>query len=202
MLPFCIANVVLMILLTFFEAIRDKDLGITDQGHTIASIIVSFLVVSRISTAMSRYTDCRGYVAVMYRESRELIQNMLVLSRRNKNTNVESKEWRMEVAYRMMVLLRTSVAVVEFRSEGVAAWEVPELSGEELEYCRPSTSWRRHAQIDNSRYTDSMRVPLLMAFLVRESIVSQQQRLPHPIDILSEAKLLESVDSFLNGYYG
>lgn len=137
-----------------------------------------------------------------YRESREMTQNMLVFSRKEKNTTVESKEWRMEVAYRMLAMLRTSVAVIEYPSEGVLAWEVPELSGPELEYCTPSTSWRRHAQVPHSKFMDSMRVPLLMAYLLRQSIVSHVERLPHPMVIQHEAKLLGNIDSFLQGYYG
>jgi hypothetical protein len=127
---------------------------------------------------------------------------MLIFSRRNKNNSTESKEWRNEVAYRMLLLLRTSVSVVEFRSEGVPAWEVPELSGVELEYCKPTNAWRRHAQTPATAYTDSMRVPLRMAYLLRESIVSQEERLHKPLHISQENKLLGSVDSFLVGFYG
>ena len=127
---------------------------------------------------------------------------MLVFSRKYKNASVESKEWRMEVSYRMLMMLRTSVAVIQYKSTGVPAWEVPELTGPELEYCTPSASWRRHAQTPHSPHHDSMRVPLLMAYLLRESIASQEERLPHPIWPIQEIKLLGSIDSFLQGYYG
>lgn len=127
---------------------------------------------------------------------------MLVYSRRLKNNNIASKEWRMEVAYRMMMLLRTSVAVIEYPSHKVAPWEVAELSGQELEYVRPSESWHRHLTVPRDRYSDSMRVPLLMAYLLRESIASQTDRLMNPVEAIHENKLMGSVDSFLVGYYG
>ena len=155
----------------------------------------------------STWSDGRCYIHGLifhyrYQESREMIQKMLVFSRKNKNTTVESKEWRMEVAYRTLMMLRTSVAVMEYPSVGTPAWEVPELAGQELEYCTPSQSWRRHAQLPHTQYMDTMRVPSLMAYLLRQSIVSQEERLPHPMVVLHESKLLGSVDSFLQGYYG
>ena len=116
---------------------------------------------------------------------------------------MESKEWRLEVAYRMMMLLRTSVAVIEYPSHKVAPWEVAELSGQELEYVRPSESWYRHStKRPHSKYADCMRAPLLVAYLLRESIVSQTYRLPTAIAAIHENKLMASVDSFLTGYYG
>jgi predicted membrane chloride channel (bestrophin family) len=43
--------------------------GITGQGHSFAGMIVSFLVVSRINTALARYNECRNYIGAMYREA-------------------------------------------------------------------------------------------------------------------------------------
>jgi hypothetical protein len=103
-----------------------------------------------------------------------------------------------------MLLLRTSIAVVQYQSEKVPAWDVQELSGFELEYCQPGEISRRHAQtsISGSVFTDSMRVPLQMAYLLRQSICSQEEHMSDPMALAQEMKLLGSVDSFLNGYYG
>jgi len=178
------------------------DWGITSVGHNFAGMIVSFLVVSRINTALGRYALCRSNIGKMYRESRELTQTMLVISRQMKNTDRQAKEWRNEMAYRTLCLLRTSVAVVLYNSRKIPAWEVPELTGPELEYVTPKVDWRRHAQSNVSVRSDSMRVPLRVAYLLRESICSQGDRLKHPMPVPKELKLMGSVDSFLNGYYG
>jgi hypothetical protein len=126
---------------------------------------------------------------------------MLVFSRKQRNTCVKSKEWRMEVAYRVLMMLRTTMAVLQYPSRGNIAWEVPELNGQELLFCTPSPSWRRHAQVPPTNYTDSMKVPLLMAYLLRESLASQDERLSHPMTSSQEAMMLTSVDSFLKAYY-
>jgi predicted membrane chloride channel (bestrophin family) len=68
-----------MIVLTILEEDND-DWGITGQGHSFASMIVAFLVVSRINTTLARYSECRNYIGVMYREASELIFFVLVKS--------------------------------------------------------------------------------------------------------------------------
>ena len=99
-------------------------------------------------------------------------------------------------------MLRTAIAVIQYREERVPAWAVPELAGVELEYCTPNEVTNRHAQTDDSPQNHSMRVPLQVAYLLRQSICSQVERLPSPLVVVQELKLLESVDSFLNGYFG
>ena len=80
---------------------------------------------------------------------------MLVYSRRNKNTTQASKEWRAEVAYRSLSLLRTSVSVNGYPCEKVPACDLPELTGVEKEYCTPTEAWRWHSQMPATEYTDS-----------------------------------------------
>ena len=70
--PYCIANVLLMIVLTLLNGKEDRDWGISGQGHSFASLIVSFLLVSRINTALGRYSECRGFIGLMYKEASKL----------------------------------------------------------------------------------------------------------------------------------
>jgi predicted membrane chloride channel (bestrophin family) len=60
-----------MILLTKLQDADIIDWGISNLGHSFAGMIVSFLVVSRINTALARYNECRGYIGAMYREVRK-----------------------------------------------------------------------------------------------------------------------------------
>ena len=157
---------------------------------------------------------------------------MVLLSRRDRNNDQTAKEWRSEVAYRSMILLRTAVAVMDYATNHIPAWDIPELSGTELQFAidghtnttgRSDTffspgiatsSSRRTSSItstiserstttmNNNLFLDSLRVPTRMAYLLRESICSQEERLTHPMHIQLENKLLSSVDSILQGYYG
>lgn len=180
-----------------------KDWSISNTGHTFAGMIVSFLLVSRINTALGRYRTCRAHIGTMYRETRELTQTMACMSRQSQtNVDDKSKEWRNELAYRTLCMLRTSMAVVRYNKDRRPAWEVSCLSGKELEYATPDHTFERHAQVDRSRRADSMKVPARLAYLVRETICSQIDRLQNPLPVPKELKLLGTVDSFLKGYYG
>lgn len=186
-----------MIVWTKLKEYDIVDVGISGQGHSYAGVIVSFLVVSRINTALSRYNECRGYLGVMYRETRELLQTAFVLTRRDDNLSRADKDWRNELAYRTMIMLRACISVIEYSTYKVPAWEVPELSGFELDYCTPATEWRRYAQTTTSEKTDSMRVPLRLAFLLRETVCSQKKRLSSPLQVPQELKLLCTIDRYV-----
>jgi hypothetical protein len=62
-----------MVVLTKLKGAYHIDWGITSLGHTFGGMIVSFLVVSRINTALARYGACRNCIGVMYRESRKFV---------------------------------------------------------------------------------------------------------------------------------
>jgi hypothetical protein len=131
-----------------------------------------------------------------------LVQKAIVFSRGSKNSDDIGKEWRSELAYRTMLLLRTSVANIQYGTTQIPAYELPELSGVELELCVPNREFLRHANIPHSESIDSMRVPQKVAHLLRETICGQEDRLTHPIHIQKEMNLLGDVDQFVGGFFG
>lgn len=135
----------------------------------------------------------------------ELITNVAVLSGPG-NDNQGCKEWRLEVAYRMLLLLRTSMAVIDYPTDFIAAWDVPELQGEELQdiqhnmYLNPSNRFMVHE--DRSPFEESMRVPIRISYLLKKSLHKHAKVLNVPVHFLEYLKLLNSVDDFMTGYYG
>jgi hypothetical protein len=134
-----------------------------------------------------------------------LVSNVAVFSAPG-NDSKECKEWRLEVFYRMLLLLRTSMAVVDYPTDLVPAWDVPELQGEELSdiqrntYVNPELRCFHHEE--RPEFEESMRVPIRMSYLLKKSLNSQGQRLTTPIHALQLQKLFASVDGFMHGYYG
>lgn len=225
-----------------FMLLRDHDIidcSISGQAHTYGSVVLSFLLVSRINTALARYNESRGFIGIMYQETRkfvfkglllwiqcllrlfspslniflsisaffhskgELIQYAVCLSKHYGNMDEEAREWRNELAYRSMILLRMAIAVVEFCSKGQPAWECEELTGIEKLYMTPDDSWSLHSQATSeNEYTNSMRVPFRAAFLVRETVTSNEHRLKTPLHITQMNAMLTSVDRFMSGFYG
>jgi len=93
------------------------------------TFIVSFLLVSRVAIAQRNYMTARRALSDMCREVRHGVQNACVFS--YSCTDVPSKEWRHEMAYRSMIFLRTAMAVIDFPSTKLPSWEVSDLEGKE-----------------------------------------------------------------------
>lgn len=181
-------------------------LKISTQGHTFLTMVVSFLLVSRVTTALNRYNAARECLGTMYREARELVQEACVLSRTD--ASAAAKEWRNELCYRTLALLRTAMAVVDYPDTSIPAWTVPELNGDELADVKEnllvtSKTARRWAhREDRSEWEESMRVPIRIAYLLRTTVHSQNERLATPMPTGQENRLLACASSFNSGYYG
>ena len=147
-LPYCIVNVLIMMGLIYLDDNYGQTYAIelSTQGHSFMTLVVSFLLVSRVTIGLGRYNEARDGLGVMYQEQRKLIQNMVIFS--DHCLDKAAKTWRQECAYRAMILLQVVMAVIDYPTSKVPAWDIPELSGEEEEY---STCARIERQRKNTR---------------------------------------------------
>lgn len=207
-LPYCLFNVAISALIQWLDAQDGISLAISDKGHSFMNLMVAFLIVSRVNISIGRYNQARGYLSVMYREARELIQNTAVLS--GHNTDVRAKQWRNDVAYQTCILLRVAMGVIDYEEEYVNVWELEELDQDEREDIQKflflETSSNQNAlrwgHAVRTEYEENMRVPIRLAYLLRKLIKTQRTELGDPLVIGFELKLMGSVDSFMGGYYG
>ena len=198
-----------MIILSELRRRYSIDVSITNQGHSFVGVIVAFLLVSRVNMALARFNECRGYLSLMYQETRQLITNMAAFSSTGVCANCmdqSSQQWRNEVAYRMLVVLRTSMAVVDYPTSRIPADNVIELSGVELDDVKQrtyqNTDYTKWAYEVRSEFEHTMRVPLRLAFLLKKSLNEHATRLKTPLNIGQANGLIACVDNFVKGYYG
>lgn len=210
-LPFCLVNVVLM---TVVRLLRDNtgyhghmftmffEMG--SSGRKFMNFVMAFLVVTRVKMSMDRYNEARTNIGILYREAREVIQNSIVFTGDQKDDGAQ--KWRLEVAYRTLLVLRSAMAVLNFSVREVSVWNLPELNGEEKEQVLRNlliNPENQHYAIDpNTDFEENIRVPNLVAYMLTESIVSQSKRLKKELPLGQEMKMLSSVDSFMGGYFG
>lgn len=69
--PYCVINCAIMLALTYFRSDGLDWLKISDQGHTFVTMVMSFLLVSRVTMALSRYSEARNHIGAMFRASRK-----------------------------------------------------------------------------------------------------------------------------------
>ena len=122
----CLANVVNCIVVWWLKHSHIIDLSMTDKGHSFMTLFVAFLIVSRVSMSLARYNEARNYLSIMYAESRELIHNAVVFTRHIQTT--KAKEWRNDIAYKTCLLLRLAMAVIDYDSDHLPPWKIPELN--------------------------------------------------------------------------
>jgi len=199
-LPFCLANTALMAVLQLLM-INGIDLNISETGHTFLSLVMAFLLVSRVSTSLARYDEAREYLEVMNKSCRQLVHTACVYS--NADTSDSAKEWRLEVTYRTLLLLRTAMAVIDYPDSHVSVKDIPELSGlerQDLEEHLPlANHWLHESRTD---YEENLRIPIRLSYLLRKSIRSQGTRIKPPIPVIAEGDLYAFVNAFLDGYHG
>jgi len=80
------------------------------------SMIVSFLIVTRSNITYSRFMEARTNLSTIMRSCRELMQYAVTFTRYD--TSERAKKWRYDLARKTIVLLRSTVSVLEFESSG------------------------------------------------------------------------------------
>ena len=109
-LPFCLVNVLITYLILLARR-HGLDLTFPPDGHSFMAILVSFLVVTRTQIIYNQFMDSRYQLSELFRSLRELIHHVCVLTMLDSSRG--AKEWRQDVAFRMILLLRVSIAAIE-----------------------------------------------------------------------------------------
>jgi predicted membrane chloride channel (bestrophin family) len=141
--PFCIANSLLCLIIFELKAYEIADLTVGPSGHTIAGMLMSFLVVVRVSKSYEHYMEASKLLSDSYRTCRELVQFVCLLTASDMSDR--AKEWRQDVAYSTILMLRVTTAVLEMQSKPeIDPWDVPELSEELQKHLKHVSLWHQN----------------------------------------------------------
>lgn len=176
-LPYCLANV----LITYGVAYLKKngiDVTIASNGHTFMSVLVSFLIVARTQITYARFMEARGYLQDTYRSCRDLIHTCSLLTCHDMCDG--AKQWRQDVAYRTILLLRITMSALEFQSRSVNAMDFVDGSNKYINTEEESRSESKkrlkdwtHGKRDLS--DENFRAPIVLAYNLRSEIMKQRQ---------------------------
>jgi len=221
-LPFCCLNTLITyaVVLCKWNGI---DLTFPSDGHTFMAIMVSFLIVTRASITYGRFMEARGYLSDVFRSCRELIHHTAVLTMQDVSRG--AKQWRQDVAFRIILLLRVTIAALEYRTSKVNTWEVmPDQMRAQLEVyvagngsdsggtggAGPSSDsgfknrmmkWAHGARTLSD---ENFRAPIVLAYNLRAEIMKQRNGQYLKIDMHpnEELKLLAFVSDFVSAFHG
>ena len=118
-LPFCIANCLLLWLVAYYR--ETYNFGFSPTGHGLLTLLVSFLVISKVNLAYDRYRAVRYHAGQGAAVLRELIQMVITVSSTSlsNNNNInddqgkELRYWRSECIVKVTDIMDTTVRVLQ-----------------------------------------------------------------------------------------
>eukprot|EP00559_Dactyliosolen_fragilissimus_P007720 CAMPEP_0184859442 /NCGR_PEP_ID=MMETSP0580-20130426/4446_1 /TAXON_ID=1118495 /ORGANISM="Dactyliosolen fragilissimus" /LENGTH=300 /DNA_ID=CAMNT_0027356077 /DNA_START=281 /DNA_END=1183 /DNA_ORIENTATION=+ len=175
--------------------------------------LVAFVVVTRTKIVYARFMEARKALELMIRSCTELIQIMCVITQPDQSP--EAKKWRRDVAKRVIVLLRVTIAALEYDSSRENPWDVIELDDDDRIDCNyfnvsmgSSRSLDTNASCLRTELTNEcFRSPITLIYRLRETFMSQRQNealhkrlfFRHPCN--EEFRCLEHSSDYLKGYH-
>jgi len=188
-LPYCIFNISIAFMVKYFKISPyfNVDLSFPDKGHSFMNLMIAFLVITRCSYTYVWYMKARDRVSQMMKASRELIQHTVSFTRYDKN--LSAVQWRVEVARRAIVLLRTTISVLEYDNKKQHIWKISELTD------------REKMAILHSVGGDIERAPFIILLFLRTAIASHVKHLQTPLDVNEELALMDFTAKFFSAYH-
>jgi len=225
-LLYCLWNVGVCIVLQYGCHSLGWNINVTDKGHSFLTLLVTFLTVTRANVSMGRYNEAMGYLTKMVFHTDQLVQTAAIVvaatttdnddedsnSVEHNTTATEISQWRHDVVYHSLLLLRTSMAVIDYPSDAIPGWALPQMDAnmqkllqKQLMVLDPSNTniqWAAaHHRVSEEEAT--MRVPIRLSLMTKQVIRSARHRLPKgTIHKQQELQLMTIVDNFMVGYYG
>lgn len=130
-LPYCIANCALAGLI-FLLKTNDVHVTFSGGGHALMSLMVSYLVVSKVYLAFDRYMNARCAAGQAFSTLRELNEQVLTFSARQ--INQKTKAWRDEAKRLTIELLLMTIRILQDETKAIylARAEGPKTSDDPM----------------------------------------------------------------------
>jgi predicted membrane chloride channel (bestrophin family) len=127
-LPYCVCNSLFFILIVYLDThIMEAEISVSSTGHSLTALLLAFLVIQRSGIVYAKYMGARHALEDMNRICGEVVQIACIYSKHDLSQAAEN--WRSHLAFNTILLLRTTVAALEFNSTNVNAWDIlPEPS--------------------------------------------------------------------------
>lgn len=226
-LTFCIVNTCITWIVFQLKHHHILDVTFESSSHKYMGFLMSFLVVTRAKLLFDQYMAASRYLGAAYRATRNLTQQVTTFTMHDKSER--AKQWRQDVCYAAILLLRSTVSVLRMRSdpESLEAWEVPELTREQQDNITDSSGSSDDdssiSGIENTtlipdklahlqrkeriRLEEASRMPTFLAFHLRQEIMKvrdgtwvKPETFHHPC--LEQFSLMDNVDAFMKAYAG
>lgn len=207
--PFCLVNVAWTLLIQYLKTRGIIDLTFQSMsGHQLMAILVSFLVVSRCSISYNRYMEMRRHLSEAYMSCRELNQYSCIYTL--SATSMGAQEWRREVAFRTILMLRVTMDALHWSStqttmetESLAQEQAhtrqkdEPFSSQHMKFLRSYVHGLSRTTMDQN-----FRAPLVLSYNLRKAIMCHEEGLGYKLSVNEYRDLLMFVTSYVKAFHG
>lgn len=218
-LPFVILNVSWTFLVEYLK--RNDILDLTfhsSVGHSFMGLLVSFLIVSRSKISYDRFMEFRRHLATTYRTCREIAQSTTVFTFTTQTP--AAKEWRQEVCYRTILLLRVTMDALLWSSTEREQWTEEYFDLQEIQDHEDDEDVEEHMDVRRqvisehffrfrklshgrrSRIDENFRAPITMGHILKFTIMQHPDALGYKMPVNEYRDLVNFVTIFLDAFHG
>lgn len=206
--PFCIANFCWTVIVMFLKDNAVIDLTFHSSiGHSFMGLLVSFLVVSRSKISYDRFMAYRRHLASTYRTCRELSQFATAYTFETQTGT--AKEWRLEVCYRTILLLRVTMDALLWSSTERAKWEdeyfqyheEDDMDEQDEQVSEHFFQFRALTHGRRSMIDENCRAPISFSHILRMTIMEHPKYLGYKMAVNEYRDLLNFVTEFGTAFH-
>lgn len=204
-LPFCAINILWAIAVVLLKKHNILDLTFhSSVGHSFMGLLVSFLVVSRSKISYDRFMDFRRNLAVAYHSCREMAQFTTVYTMQTQSER--AMEWRQEVCYRTILLLRVTMDALLWSSSEREKWEeeyfkYKKTDGQVEDVSEHFFRFRRLTHGRRSMIDENFRAPISFSHVLRQVIMQHPDYLGYKLAVNEYRDLLNFVTIFNKAFH-
>ena len=205
-LPFCVVNVCWTLVVFYMKSHNIMDWTFhSSTGHSFMGLLVSFLVVSRSKISYDRFMEIRRLLATSYRSCREIAQLMAVYTQHVKTE--KAAQWRQEVGFRTILLLRVTMDALLWSSTERDSWE-EEYFKYKYEYetdSNVSEHFYRMKKLSHGRRSmidENFRAPVQFSHILRQVIMEHPDYLGFKMPVNEYRDLVLLVSKFIEAFHG
>ena len=109
-IPYCILNCAVLVLVSYLQEKHKFRIHLQPEGHELMSLLIAYLVVSKVTLAFNRYMSLRAAIGRVFLAIRET--NQLALLFTDQEVTKEADDFRNSVSFWRFFMFTTRFAQI------------------------------------------------------------------------------------------
>lgn len=219
--PYCVFNTILYWAVLYVDAKVAADISVSATGHSLTALLLAFLVIQRSGIMYNRFMTARHALEDMNRICAEIVQIACIYSKHDQSEAAQN--WRCRCAFTTILLLRTTMAALEYQSSQLNAWDIlpdndQDVFSEDIrssfskssdaEFLKESLNAmdqdrtshvviQKRAHGKRSVFHRNFKAPSVLAYRLRDCILQSRDKVTPRMQILEELQVMNLINAYV-----